>query len=308
MKSVFINSYGGSEVLVYGESLKPNINKDEVLIKVHAAAVNPVDWMIRGGFGKEFLGHKLPLILGWDVSGVVEVVGSQIDTFEPGDPVFSFPDITRNGAYAEYIAVRAAEVAHKPKSIDFIQAAALPVVSLMAWQAMFDKANLSTGQKILIHGASGGVGHVAVQLAKWKGAQVIATTSSQNLQFVKDLGADKVLDYTKSGYLAGVLDIDVVLDTVGADIQEISYPTLKKGGYLASIVAPPDQKKLESFGVAGAFVAVVPNGVQLAKIGELVDSRQLKVVIQSTYPLNEVRKAHQQSETRQTRGKIVLMV
>src|SRR6202012_4942376 len=209
------------------EAPRPMPTADEVLIKVYASGVNPVDWKIRKGLRKEKFPTGFPLTLGWDVSGVVEEVGSAVRTLHPGDRVYSRPDPTRNGTYAEYVAVKADQVGLSPRSIDYVQAAAIPLSGLTAWQGLFDHGRLEPGQTVLIHAASGGVGVYAVQFAKWKGARVIGTTSTHNIDFVRDLGADQVIDYTKEPFEEIVTNVDLVLDTLGEDVQRKSFRTLK---------------------------------------------------------------------------------
>src|SRR6266436_177428 len=196
MKAIRIHNYGGPEVLKYEDAPRPKPQAGEVLVRVHAAGVNPIDWKVREGHMKDFWPHKFPLILGWDLSGVVEELGRGVSRFKIGDEVYSIPDPTRNGAYADYIVVRESELALKPNSLHHIRAAAVPLAVLTAWQALFDTAQLQPKQCVLIHGAAGGVGHFAVQLAKWKGAHVIGTASATNHEMLYELGADELIDYT----------------------------------------------------------------------------------------------------------------
>lgn len=188
MKAVRMYAHGGPETLVYEDAPLPEPSADEVLIRVHAASVNPVDWKIRGGYGKDRFKHHLPLILGWDVAGTVEAVGSEVERLKLGDAVYGYTSLFRDGAYAEYMVAKEAEIAIKPASLDFVQAAAVPVAALTAWQAMFDRAGLNANQRVLIHAAAGGVGSMAVQLAKAKGAYVIGTASARNADFLTELG------------------------------------------------------------------------------------------------------------------------
>ena len=215
MKAVRIHEYGDENVLIYEDAPVPEIQDDEVLIKVHAASVNPVDWKTREGYIKEMIPHKFPLTLGWDASGVIENVGSKVTNFRIGDSVYSHSDISRNGAYAEYIAIKSYEVALKPKSIDHNHAASIPLVGLTAWQALIGIANLAPGQRVLIHAAAGGVGSFAVQLAKTRGAYVIGTASAHNHEFLREIGVDEVVDYTSVKFEDQVKDLDVVFDTMG---------------------------------------------------------------------------------------------
>ncbi|MGH2563623.1 MAG: NADP-dependent oxidoreductase, partial [Ginsengibacter sp.] len=212
MKAIQIHEFGGPEVLKYEDAPKPVPKADEVLIKVFATSVNPVDWKIREGHATGRFPIKFPLIPGWDVSGEIEEVGSDILNFRKGDEVYSRPDPTKNGTYAEYVVVKANLINEKPKSIDHERAAAVPLAGLTAWQALFNHGNLQKGQKVLIHGASGGVGTFAVQFAKWKEAYVIGTASKENIDFVKQLGADKVIDYKNEKFEDKVKDVDLVID------------------------------------------------------------------------------------------------
>ena len=311
MKAVRIHHYGGPEVLQYEDVPSPKPAPGEVLIRVYAAGVNPADWKVRAGHLRQLVQNKFPLILGWDLSGVIEEVGpgpAAAGQFKKGDEVFSKPDMSRDGAYAEYIVVRATEIALKPKSLHHVYAAAVPLAGLAAWQALFDVAQLKREQRVLIHGGSGGVGHFAVQLAKWKGAYVIATASTKNQELLRKIGIDQPIDYTTQTFEQVAKNVDVVLDTIGGDTQERSWKVLKKGGLLASIVQLPDAAKAKECGVRSAFVRSHPNGDELAKIAALIDSGNLKVVLDRILPLSEARRAHELSQSRHARGKIVLRV
>ena len=311
MKAVRIHDYGPPEVLQYEDAPRPKPAPGEVLIRVHAAGVNPADWKVREGHLRQLVQNKLPLILGWDLSGVIEEVGANPAAngrFKKGDEVFSKPDTSRDGAYAEYIVVRESEVALKPKSLHHVYAAAVPLAGLTAWQALFDAAKLQSGHRILIHGAAGGVGHYAVQLAKWKGAHVIATASTKNHDLLRKLGADETIDYTTQKFESIVRDVDVVLDTIGGETQERSWQVLKKGGILASLVQSPSEQKAKAIGVRAAFVWSQPNGNELDEIAVLIDSGNLKIVLDRILPLSEARRAHELSQSGHARGKIVLRV
>jgi len=308
MKAVVIHSYGGREVLVSEDVPVPGIAGDEVLIKVHAAGVNPVDWKVRAGYLKEMLPYQFPLILGWDVSGTVERTGSSVTRLNVGDEVYALADISRNGTYSGFVAVKGDSVALKPHSLDHVHAASVPLAALTAWQSIFGAAELSEGQKILIHAAAGGVGSFAVQLAKWKGAYVIGTASARNREFLLELGADEVIDYTKTPFEDVAKDVDVVLDAMAGEIQKRSWKTLKSGGILVSILGPPDENKAAEFGVRGEGVFVKPDANQLAVIAQLIDSGYVKPVVTEILPLADVAKAHEMSETEHVRGKIVLEV
>ena len=308
MKAIRIHNYGGPEVLKYEDAPRPEPGEGEVLIRVHAASVNPIDWKVREGHTKDFWPHEFPLILGWDLSGVVEELGRGVSRFKIGDEVYSVPDPTRNGAYADYIVVRESELALKPNSLHHIRAAAVPLAALTAWQSLFDTAQLQPGQRVLIHAGSGGVGHFAVQLAKWKGAYVFATASTKNQDLLRELGVDEPIDYTQQRFEDIARKIDIVLDPIGGDTQERSWQVLKKGGILLSLVEPPSADKAKALGIQAAFVASHPNGAELAKIAELIDSGDLKPIVNRILPLSEARRAHELSQTGHTHGKIVLRV
>ncbi len=308
MKAVRIHAYGGPEVLAYEDVPLPTLAEDDVLIQVHAAAVNPVDWKIREGYLQGFLNEKLPLTLGWDVSGVVEAVGANVTAFQPGDEVYSRPDIERDGAYAEYIAVKASEVAFKPKTIDHIQAAAVPLAGITAWHCLFEAAHLAAGQRVLIHAAAGGVGSYAVQLAHWKGAYVIGTASAANQDFLLELGANEVIDYRSTPFEEVVEPVDVVFDTIGGEVQERSWQVLKPGGILVSVVSPPSEETAAAHQCRSAFVFIQPRADWLTEMAQLIDAGQLKSIVETVLPLEQAAEAHQLSQSGHTRGKIVFRV
>jgi NADPH:quinone reductase-like Zn-dependent oxidoreductase len=309
MKAIRIHNYGGLEVLKYEDAPRPQVSAaGEVLIRVYAAGVNPVDCAIRAGRVQEIFPVSFPWIPGWDLSGVVEELGPDVTKFDKGDEVFAIPDTTRNGAYAEYIVARESDLALKPKSLHHIRAAAVPVAAITAWNVLFDTAQLQPGQRVLIHSGAGGVGHFAVQLAKRKGAHVIATASAKNHELVYELGADEVIDYQAQKFEDVARKIDIVLDPIGGDTQERSWKVLKKGGILVSIVRPPPEEKARSVGARGAMVQSKPDGAKLAAIAKLIDSGQLAPVINRILPLSEARRAQELSQSGHTQGKIVLRV
>lgn len=308
MKAVRIHAYGGPEVLRYEDVPLPEIAEDEVLIRVHGAAINPVDWKIRQGYLQGFIDYDLPVILGWDVSGVVEAVGSQVTAFQPGDEVYSRPAIERNGAYAEYIAVKASEVAFKPKTLDHIQAAAVPLAGITAWHCLFEAGGLSAGQRVLIHAAAGGVGTFAVQLARWKGAYVIGTASERNRDFLRELGADEVIDYRSTPFEQVVEPVDVVFDTIGGETQDRSWQVVKPGGILVSVSSTPSAEKAAEHQARSAFVFIQPRADWLTEMAQLIDEGHLKPIIETVLPLEQVAEAHNLSQSGRTRGKIVLRV
>ncbi len=307
MKAVVINEYGNEDVLNYIDVDRPEPKAGEVLVKIHAAAVNPIDWKTRNGAG-EGLGLKLPIVLGIDIAGTVEAVGDDIEIFKQGDAVYGMTGSGLSGGYAEYAIASVNTIVLKPESLSFEEAAAIPIAALTAWQAMFDLAHLRSGQRILITGASGGVGSMAVQLAKAKGAFVIGTASGRNEQFVRDLGADEFVDYTKQNFEEVVKDVDVVFDTVGGDTLEQAFKTMKKGGFLVSAVETPSEEKAKEFDIKAAWLFCQPNAQQLAQINHLIEAGKLKVHIEAVLPLTEVKKAHQLSQSGRTRGKIVLQI
>jgi NADPH:quinone reductase-like Zn-dependent oxidoreductase len=307
MKAVRMHEYGKADVLVCEDAPRPEPKPNEVLVKVHAAGVNPVDWKIRsGGFGKGK--GQLPLILGGEIAGTVESCGAEVKGFKPGDEVWALLSLARWGGYAEYAAVPESDLARKPKSLDFVHAAGVPLAALTAWQALVDTAGLKEGQTVLIHAGAGGVGHFAIQIAKAKGAKVIATASENHLAFLKELGADVAIDYKAQKFEELAKDVDIVLDSIGKDTQERSLGCLKKGGFLVSIVQPPDKKKLDELGLKGTIILVKPNAKELDELAKLVEAKKLKCVVSETLPLAEARKAHELSEGGHTQGKIVLQV
>lgn len=305
MKAIVINEYGDENVLKIEEIEKPQPKDNEILVKVKFSAVNPVDWKIRDGLGEMF-DLKFPIILGCEISGTVEEMGANIKKFKTGDEVFGF--LAERGAYAEYVIVKEIELSKIPENFDFENAAAIPVGALTAWQAIFDSAGLQSGQKVLIHAASGGVGSMAVQLAKEKGAYVIATASGKNEEFVKDLGADEFVDYKTTKFEDVVKDVDVVFDTVGGETQERSFQVLKKGGFLVTVVNPPSPELAEKYGVQAEMIHLVPNAEQLAEITELASAGKLKTSVEKVLPFAEIKKAHELSETGHARGKIILKI
>ena len=304
MKAIRIHAYGGPEVLKYEDVPRPVPNDDDVLIKVIAAGVNPVDWKIRQGYMKDMF--TLPLILGWDVAGVIEEKGNKVTNLEIGQSVYTRPSLMRNGAYAEYIAVKASEVALKPESIDYIQAAAVPLAALTAWQSIFDLAHLQAGQKILIHAAAGGVGHYAVQFANWAGAHVIGTASAQNHEFLKSIGAHETIDYNTTPFEDKVHDADVVLETIGGEVWQRSWKVLKKGGIMVSTLRGPEAGGMDALNKLCAHVFVQPDAIQLGEIATLIDNGHVRPEIYRVFPFQEADKAHIASQKGHARGKMVL--
>jgi NADPH:quinone reductase-like Zn-dependent oxidoreductase len=305
MKAVQIHQYGGLEELKYEDAPLPVIQADEVLVKIYATSVNPIDWKVRKGSHGNY---QFPLILGWDAAGIVEKAGDQVTAFKVGDAVYGRPDVTRNGTYAEYVAVKADQLAPKPTTADFLTAASIPLAGLTAWQGIFDHGKLQAGQKILIHGGSGGVGSFAIQFARWKGAYVATTASESNVQFLKDLGADEVIDYKKDHFEEKLQDFDVVFDTIGGDTQHKSIQVLKPGGILVSTVGIAEPDTLKERNIEGVQYMAQSYPEQLKQIGELLDAGKIQPIITKVFPLNAVAEAQKASEQGHTRGKIVVQV
>src|ERR1700730_8940744 len=308
MKAIVIHEYGGPEVLMYGDVPRPEPKEDQILVRVIAAGVNPVDEAARSERSAKFFGITLPFIPGYDIAGIVEKTGGKITKFKTGDAVYAYLSLKKGGGYAEYAVASEVEAGAKPKSISFVEAAGVPVVALTAWQALIDTAKLSAGQTVLIHGGSGGVGTFAIQIGKARGAKVIATASTPNQDFLKQLGADETIDYTTTKFESVAKDVDVVIDSVGKDTLARSYRVVKKGGFIVTLVARPDQAELTKHQIRGAALNVEPNSEELAEIGKLIDEQKIKVIVSQTLPLSEAVNAQQQADTGHTRGKIVLRV
>jgi NADPH:quinone reductase-like Zn-dependent oxidoreductase len=308
MKAVRLYEYGGSEVLQYEDAPLPAVGPGEVLIQVHAASVNPVDWVMREGYFREFLPLSFPATLGRDVAGVVEAVGSAVTTLQPGDAVYAWVEPGRAGTHAEFVTVPAAQVMVKPQSLDDLHAAAVPHAGLSAWQVLFDVAGLSAGQTVLIHGAAGGVGTFAVQLARWKGARVIGTASNRNLDFLRRLGVDEAIDYTTTRFESVARDVDVVIDTQGGETQQRSWGVLKPGGIIVGMFSPPSEDEATAHGVRRHYFALQSNPGELEELVKLIDAGHVKPIVTTVLPLSEARLAYDFSQSRHARGKIVLYV
>lgn len=307
MQAVRMHGFGGPEVLQLDEVSVPAPGPGEVLVRVRAASVNPVDWKLRDGMGKGMI--TPPFTPGFDVSGVVDLIGEGVNDFKKGDEVFAYLPIIGGGGYAQFALVPAKVLARKPAKADHAHAAAVPLAALTAWQAMFDQAKLQPGQTVLIHGAAGGVGHFAVQLAVAKGARVIATASAENAAFVKGLGAGRVIDYKAQKFEEVAKDVDVVFDMIGGDTLARSYQCLKPGGFLVSIVAQPDQAKLAERQAKGAVFLVQPDAKELAEIAALIDAGTVTPDVSETFALKDAAKAQERSKSGASgRGKIVLTV
>ena len=306
MKAVVAHEYGAPDVLKFEEVPRPEPKEDEALVRVIASAVNPADPLtLSGKYAKEF-GTHLPLIPGYDIAGVVEKIGANVTKLKVGDAVYGYP--TFGGGWAQYVTVKEWEVATKPKSLNFVEAAAVPMGALTAWQALVDVAKLHPGQTILIHGGSGGVGSFAVQIAKARGARVIATASTANQDLLKQLGADVVVDYTKTRFEDVAKDVDAVLDPVGKETLARSYAVVKKGGMVMCLVALPDRAELQKRGIHGAAISAHPDAADLTEIAHLIDAGKVKPTVTQVLPLSEAIAAQQQAATHHTRGKVVLRI
>ncbi|MCS6771918.1 MAG: NADP-dependent oxidoreductase [Kiritimatiellae bacterium] len=314
MKAVCFDNFGDESVLQIRDLPKPEPGKGEVLIRVHAAGVNPVDWKIREGLLKTRMPHQFPIIPGWDVAGTIEKLGPGCRRFKKGAAVYAYArkPVIKDGCYAEYVVLPEKNVALKPRSMDFKQAASIPLAALTAWQSLFDAAELQKGDTILIHAAAGGVGGFAVQLAKWKGARVIATASANNHEYVRSLGADEVIDYTQTDFVEAVRTlapkgVDVAYDTVGESVQVRSIQTVRKGGTLVTILAPTPEAQ-SARGLRLKYVFVAPNARQLARLASLIEAGKFKTHLTAELPLEQAAEAQRMSRTGHTRGKIVLVI
>ena len=306
MKAVVAHEYGAPEVLKFEEMPRPEPKEDEALVRVIASGVNPADPLtLSGKYAREF-GTRLPLIPGYDIAGIVEKTGPNVTKLKVGDAIYGYP--TFGGGWADYVTVKEWEVAAKPKSLNFVEAASVPMGALTAWQALVGVAKLHAGQTILIHGGSGGVGSFAVQIAKARGARVIATASTANQDLLKQLGADVAVDYAKTRFDDVAKDVDAVLDPVGKETLARSYDVVKKGGIVMSLVARPDPVELKKRGIHGAGISAHPDAADLAEIGQLIDAGKIKPIVTQILPLSEAITAQQQAATHHTRGKVVLQI
>ena len=306
MKGIVAHEYGGPEALKYEDVPVPEPKDNEILVRVIASGVNPADPLILNGkFAKEF-GTQLPLILGYDLAGVVVKTGPKIRKLKVGDPVYAY--LLWGGGWAEYCISNEGESAIKPKSLSFTEVASVPLAALTAWQALVDVGKIQSGQTVLIHGGSGGVGSFAIQIAKARGARVIATASTANQDLLKQLGANVAIDYTKQKFEEIVHDVDLVLDPVGRDTLARSYSVVKKGGIIVTLVSRCDEAELKKHEIRGASLSSHPDATELAEITKLIDDGKIKPIVSQVLPLIEAAKADAQAATHHTRGKIVLKI
>jgi NADPH:quinone reductase-like Zn-dependent oxidoreductase len=315
MRAVTQDSFGGPEVLTVARVPRPTPLPTEVLVRVHAAGINPVDWKTRAGTGMARVLGRPPFILGWDVSGVVEETGFGVTTLKPGDEVYGMPWFPRAaGGYAEYVTAPARQFARKPGAISHEQAAAVPLAALTAWQALVDTADVRRGQRVLIHAAAGGVGHFAVQFAKHLGAHVIGTASSDRHEWLTKLGADELIDYNAVRFENAARDVDVVIDLIGDhhdDTSIRSVQTLRPGGLIVAIpagVSPELRHAAQARGVRATAYLVEPDGTALTRIAGLIDAGEVTVEVEEAFPLEQAAAAHARGESGHTRGKLVLNI
>lgn len=315
MKAVIIDRFGGIEEAQWRDSPIPQPTANEVQIQIAYTAVNPVDWKIREGHLKKMLKHEFPIIPGWDAAGTITAIGNHVTQFKVGDEVYAYcrKPIVHWGTYAEYICFPEDLVAFKPKTCHFAQAAAIPLVSLTAWQALFDTAKLQKGESVLIHAGAGGVGGLAIEFAHYAGATVYTTAREVNHDYVKKLGADFVIDYKAENFVERIKSwepegVDIVLDCVGDETLKQSYAVVKKGGRLVSIVNKIDQERCKEYSIDGEFVFVEANGNQLKQIANLIDTGSVIVPHIEEMPISAFAKAWEKSSEGHTRGKIVLRI
>lgn len=307
-RAVVIEEYGHANQLKESKVTLPELGEHQVLVKVKATSVNPIDWKLREGYLAQMMPWDFPIILGWDVAGEIVEVGSAVSDWQVGQAVFARPETTRFGTYADYTIVDDHLLAHKPESISFEELAAVPLAGLTAYQALFTHGKLKAGEKVLIHAGAGGVGIYAIQLAKNAGATVITTASQKNHALLKELGADQVIDYQTTDFSEVLEDVDLVFDTMGGDVQRDSFKILNENGRLISIVSQPDDELAKNVAVAES-IWLQPDGKQLQAIADLMADGKVKSVIGHTYPLTAegVKEAHELSETHHAKGKIVLV-
>jgi NADPH:quinone reductase-like Zn-dependent oxidoreductase len=308
MKAIRLHARGGPEQIVHEEAPLPVPAEGEALVRVYAAGITPTELTWAETYRRPDGQERLPTIPGHDVSGVVEALGPGVSKVSPGDAVYGLIEFPHDGSAAEYVAVRASDLAPKPRFLDHVHAAAVPLSALTAWQALFVHAGLAAGQRILIHGAAGGVGTFAVQLARWRGAHVVATASASHHDFLREMGVETAFDYRTTRFEEALRDVDVGLDTIGGDTMERSWRVLRRGGTLVSVAAPPPPESARDADVRGIFFIVEPSRAQLAEIGGLIDSGQIRPVLDAVLPLARAREAFERGLAGHVRGKIVLRV
>lgn len=310
MKAAQIKTYGGYEIIEIVDIPQPFPKKGQVLVEVYAASINPFDWKIRSGYLKEHISLQFPVTLGGDFSGVITEVGDEVVEFEKGQDVYGTALIIGggSGAFAQYASANVKNISKRPKSISFEASAALPLVGSSAVQAIEEHIGIQSGQKILIHGGAGGIGHIAIQLAKAHGAYVATTASANDTEYVRSLGADEVIDYKSEQFEEKLKEYDAVYDTVGGEPTNKSFLVLKQGGILLSMLGQPDQKLAEEYGVKAIGQGTHTNSEHLKRLAELIDSKKIIVSIDKIFPLDQVKEAFKYQEEHHPRGKVVLQV
>jgi NADPH:quinone reductase-like Zn-dependent oxidoreductase len=307
MKAIRFHEYGGLEVLKYEEVPRPEPQPGEVLVQVRAASINPFDLALREGWLASMIPLQLPAIAGVDVAGTVRAMGKGVTGFSIGQDVYGFMS-RYSGAYAEYASVAIETIAPQPQTLDYMQAASVPLAATAAWQGLFEAGGLKEGQQVLIHGGAGGVGTFAIQLAKLKGAYVLAATTRENIEYVQGLGADEVIDYTTTLFETVARTVDVVLDLIGGETQQRSWSVLKAGGILVSLREPPSQDAATAYGVRAAFATAQPSSDLLKELADLLDRGQIKPHVGRMFPLEQARQAQELKRNGHTQGKIVLKI
>ena len=308
MAAVRLHSYGGPESLVYETISVPQPNDQEVLIRVQAVGVNPADWKIREGHLKSVFPLDLPIVPGSDVAGVIVAVGKDVSYLKVGEHVYGTADMTRSGAYGQYAIAHSGAVAHKPGSLTAIEAASVPVAALTAWQALKEAAHIQPTDKVLIHGAGGMVGLFAIQFARRFGCHIVALSSHESIPLIREMGADTVLDYKKMDFEQYVSGIDIVFDTIGGEMQEKSWRTLKPGGILVTTVAPPPQDVADRHGVRARMIQMKPSAFQLRDIGQWLNTGELRTFVGKVFALGQAAEAQEAQRLQHIRGKVVLSV
>ena len=308
MKTIRIHAFGGPELMQFEDAPVPPCGAGDLLVRVVAAGVNPIDWKMRTGVMAAQIPKSFPITLGFDAAGIVTAVGGEVGGFELGDEVCFYAEFARGGTYAEYVAVDAGQVAKKPRTASFAAAAALPMAGQAAWTALIETGQVERGMRVLIHGGAGALGTVAVQLAKEHGAHVTATASGDGVSLVKSLGADEVIDYRTQRFEQMAHDLDIVLDTLGGPTQEASWTTIRKGGILVATAMPPSPERAAAAGVRAAFVFTQPRGAVLAQLVERVDDGRLRIFVGQEFALADAAQAHRLGDAGKARGKMVLHV
>lgn len=311
MKAVQINKYGGPQVIEINENApKPSLAKNQILVEVQAASINPIDWKVRAGYLKEMMPLSFPITLGGDFAGIVSKIGEGVSGFKLGDEVYGQASLLNggSGSFAEFVAANTINTALKPKKADFVEASALPLAGSSALQALEEHIKLKKGQKILIHGGAGGIGHIAIQLAKALGAFTVAAVYTDDKEFVKGLGADEVIDYKTQKFEQILKDYDAVFDTVGGETTIKSFDVIKKGGVFVSMLGQPDLKLAGKYGISAIGQGTKTDRAHLTRLGVLVDSGKIKVHVDKVFSLKQVKEAFEYKEKIHSKGKVVIKI